>query len=168
MYPGIFLVTATGQCSLSSLCVANTETSAHNNNKVDEWCYTGDAALCRARNIENRKRRLQFIKVLLGILLKAGETAIYQQAKAIVSTCAAARRRRDPRIISFSLPSTVELLLRDVVGGLYWRRAEIYTQWYISHLLQPQQLLERQREQLTVIAEQTPLERLLSGGYEDL
>jgi hypothetical protein len=175
MYPETFFV-ATGQWSLPSLLstTSSTNTNApHYMNQAEKSCSTDDEALCRARKIELRKRRLQFIQVLLGILVKAGETEMYQQAKSIVSTCVAAQRRRDPRVISFSLPSTVELLLRDVVGSLYWRRAEIYMQCYLSQRVLQSQLLRledqrRQCEQMTLVAKQTPLERLLSGGYEDL
>lgn len=73
--------------------------------------------------LSDRQSFLLFIKVLLKYLEKVHETHLRRQVKFIVAECVQRNRQGNKHFMP--LPDVVELLVRNCVGELHWKRARL-------------------------------------------
>jgi hypothetical protein len=79
---------------------------------------------------EQKRRFLLFIKILFKALDQAGNCETRERAKVIVSDCTRQNRLGDPNYTP--LMDAIDRRLRDQVGEVHWRRANIYMQHYMN------------------------------------
>ena len=77
-----------------------------------------------------RARFVIFLKILLDSIQKSGDYHLHKQAKHTVAFCTQLNRMGDARFTP--LVNTLEVCLRDLVGELHWRHAELQTRKYLA------------------------------------